>query len=129
MKLLNMLLMFCVLNLLFPLTAFSWNAYGHMVVASIAYHNLKPATREKIDSLITYMHQQYADMDSFVNISYWPDKIREQKIETYTHWHYIDVAFSADGSPLKNLIDSDNAVWAVNNIEPIVKNNHANSYE
>jgi hypothetical protein len=128
MKHLLRLLAFFMLFSLSPLV-FAWNAFGHMVVASIAYQNLKPATREKIDNLVDYMHQQYADMGTFLNIAYWPDSIRGQKIETYTHWHYIDVAFSTDGTPLKNLVDTDNAVWAINNIEPVVKNDHANAYE
>lgn len=112
-----------------PLASFAWNAVGHMVVATVAYNNLKPAVRDKIDTLVSDMNQQYVDMDSFVDLACWPDTIRGQKIETYTHWHYVDVAFSKDGTPLKNLIDSDNALWAVNKIMPIVKNEGANPYE
>lgn len=112
-----------------PLASFAWNAVGHMVVATVAYNNLKPAVRDKIDSLVSDMNQQYIEMDSFVDLAVWPDAIRGQKIETYTHWHYVDVAFSKDGTPLKNLIDSDNALWAVNKIMPIVKNEGANPYE
>jgi len=109
--------------------SFAWNAVGHMVVANIAYQHLKPDVREKVDTLVTYMQQQYPDMSAFVHISYWPDAIRYQKIETFTHWHYIDVAFSDDGTQLKNLIDSDNAVWALKNIEMVVNNEGANPYE
>lgn len=112
-----------------PLVSHAWNAIGHMVVARVAYKNLKPAAKEKIDTLVSDMNQQYTDMDSFLDLATWPDAIRGQHIETYTHWHYVDVAFSNDGTPLKNLIDSDNALWAVNKIEPIVKNDHANPYE
>lgn len=118
-----------VSTLSLPVVSYAWNAVGHMVVATVAYNNLKPAVREKIDSLVSDMNQQYVEIDSFVDLACWPDTIRGQKIETYTHWHYVDVAFSKDGTPLKNLIDSDNALWAVNKIMPIVKNDSANPYE
>ncbi|VVC76570.1 hypothetical protein AQUSIP_18860 [Aquicella siphonis] len=120
--------LFCLMFLL-PAVSFAWNALGHMVIAEIAYQNLKPDVREKVDALVENLHQQYPEMKSFANISYWPDALRGQKIETYTHWHYIDIAFSTDGTPLQDLVDDDNAVWAVNNIEPVVKNTRANAYE
>jgi len=119
----------CLITVFFPTITLAWNALGHMIIANIAYQNLKPDVREKVDHLVTYMHQQYADMETFVNISYWPDAIRSQKIETYTHWHYINTAFSNDETPLKNLNDTDNAVWAIKHIETVVKNNRANPYE
>lgn len=108
---------------------YAWNAMGHMVIASIAYQQLKPNVRNEIDSLVDYLHREYPEINNFEQLSYWPDAIRSQKIETYTHWHYIDVAFSNDGSPLKNVIDTDNAVWAIKNIQRIIKNNKANRYE
>lgn len=114
---------------IFPLTTYAWNALGHMVVADIAYQHLNPLTREKVDSLVATLHEQYHDMTSFQHMSYWPDLLRIQKIETYTHWHYIDMPFSNDGTPLKNTIDTDNAVWALENIKKVVKNTRANPYE
>lgn len=112
-----------------PTITLAWNAVGHMVIANVAYQNLKPAVRNRIDTLVANMHEQYADVNSFEDLACWPDNIRSQKIESYTHWHYIDVAFSTDGTPLKNLIDTDNALWAVNKIEPVIENSNANPYE
>jgi hypothetical protein len=114
---------------LFPLTTFAWNALGHMVIADIAYQHLQPSVREKVDKLVASLHEEYTSMTSFQHIAYWPDMIRSQKIETYTHWHYIDVPFSTDGTPLKNTIDTDNAVWALQHIQVVVHNAHANPYE
>ncbi len=112
-----------------PFVAYAWNAFGHMVVASIAYQRLTPDVREKIDYLVTFLRQEYPSMNSFLEISYWPDAIRMQKIEAYTHWHYIDNGFSNDGTPVNLVLDTDNAVWAINTIEPVVKNSRANPYE
>jgi hypothetical protein len=107
----------------------AWNATGHMIIAHIAYQQLSPAARTKINNLIGHFKTEYPEYDSFVKIASWADAIRSQRIEAYTHWHYIDVAFSDDGSPLKDLIDTDNAVWAEKNIEAVVTNDHANDYE
>lgn len=112
-----------------PFVAFSWNTLTHKVIANIAYQNLTPSVKEKVDNLVGYFHQQYPEMGTFLDIAYWPDALRSQKIETYTHWHYINTAFSKDDTPLKNLIERDNAVWAINSIEPAVKNVHANVNE
>lgn len=129
MKLLPTMLFFTWLTWVLPLTAFAWNSFGHMVVANIAYQHLNPAVREKVDNLVTYFHQEYPNMHSFMQIAYWPDRLHSQKIETFTHWHYINYAFSNDGTPLKNLIDTDNAIWAFNTITVVVKNIKANPYE
>jgi hypothetical protein len=114
---------------IFPLTTHAWNALGHMVVANIAYQHLNKEVRDTVDDLASHLHEQYPDMESFLQLAYWPDAIRSQKIETSTHWHYINLAFSNDGTSLKDVIDTDNAVWAINTIEPVVKNVRANPYE
>jgi hypothetical protein len=118
-----------VLLLSFPIKTIAWNALGHMVIATIAYQNLEPAVRDKVDDLIGHLRQEYSDINSFQQAANWPDMLRGQKIETYTHWHYVDVFFSMDGTPIKQTIDTDNAVWALTRIEKVVKNENANPYE
>src|SRR3990167_1519864 len=114
---------------LLPIVSHAWNALGHMVVANIAYQNLEPNVKKKIDNIVSYFSLEYPGMASFLQMAYWPDTLHAQKIETFTHWHYIDIPFSQDGSPLKNIMDTDNIVWAIINIEPIIKYNHTNPYE
>jgi hypothetical protein len=128
-NLFRLLSLFSLLSLFFPLASYAWNATGHMVVANIAYQNLKPQVREKVDSLVNVMHQQYPKITNFMDLAAWPDTLHGQKIETYSRWHYIDTAISLDGTQTKNLIDTDNAVWALKNIQEIVKNPQANIYE
>lgn len=108
---------------------YAWNALGHKVVANIAYERLQPDVRSKVDKMVADLAKEYPDIHYFYDIAPWPDSIRSQKIELFTHWHYIDHAFSADGTPIKNLIDTDNAVWAVDKIQPVVGNAKANPYE
>jgi hypothetical protein len=100
-----------------------------MVIANIAYQNLTPDVKEKVDALTTSFKSEYPGTAGFIQIAVWPDQIRGQKIELFTHWHYSDNAFSADNTPVKNLMDTDNAVWAIKNLEPIVQNKKANPYE
>lgn len=118
------------LALLNPITSYAWNAMGHMLVAKIAYTQLKPKARKKVDQMIGYFNEEYTDMKTFLNIAYWPDEIRSQNINTYTRWHYIDTPLMLDGTLLQeNTIDSDNAVWAIKNIKETVANDHANPFE
>lgn len=69
--------------------ATSWNAAGHRIIASIAYDNLTPAARARVDDLIRH-HPDYqtrflrnAPVDpsdrareAFLAASVWPDDIR-----------------------------------------------------
>lgn len=113
----------------FPFTSFAWNTLGHKVVATIAYQNLKPAVQKKVDVIVSYFSNDYLEMKTFLDLSYWPDAIRSQKINTYTHWHFIDTPFTKDKSPLVNTIKEQNVVWAIENVRTVVKNFHANPSE
>ncbi len=116
--------------LLLPVNSYSWNAIGHMVIANIAYENLKPEVRSKVDQLVSSLNKEYPDMSTFLHIAYWPDALRSQRIETFTHWHYIDLPYSSDGTAVKDdVIDTDNAVWAVKRIQVVVKNQYANPFD
>lgn len=119
---------FCIFLFLSPLT-YAWNANGHIQIANIAYRELTPQAKATVDQLVAKLHEEYPEMNSFNNIAAWLDTVRGQKIETYTHWHYIDIAFSDDGTPLKELTDTDNGLWAEKKIEQVVKNAKANPYE
>jgi hypothetical protein len=108
---------------------YSWTALGHMLVAKVAYSSLEPSVRKKVDNLTKFLQREYPVETTFVKQSTWPDDLRKQKIEAFTHWHYIDYAFSMDSTPIKNLIDTDNALWAMNLIKPLLNDNHVNVYD
>lgn len=107
----------------------AWNSTAHNVIATIAYENLKPDVRKKADEMVRNFSKEYPNFVAFSQLGSWADTLRRQKIESFTHWHYIDFAISDDGTPLKNVTDSDNAVWAIKLIEPVVENAQANIYE
>lgn len=120
---------FLFVGFFFSTSSFAWNALGHMIVAQIAYQHLTPEAQKQIDLLIGRFHTEYPEIETFMQAAVWPDAIRGQKIESYTHWHYIDYSISTDNSPLKNLMDTDNAEWAIYTIQPVIKNANANPYE
>jgi hypothetical protein len=116
----------------------AWNNYGHMLVAAIAYEDLKatPLVRAKVDALIK-LNPQYktwingvaapqVGASAFLMASRWPDAIKhasdyvddgkdrgETPVEPvasqnigykdhsrHKYWHYKDVGFSTDGTPV-----------------------------
>ncbi len=113
-----------------PITSFAWNAVGHTLVAQIAYNNLTPSVKAKVDQLVATMHNDYSGITQFSDLGPWMDQLRSQKIESYTHWHYINMAFSADGTSVAGAKqDTDNAVWAIKLMLPVIANDKANVHE
>jgi hypothetical protein len=104
--------------------ALAWNATGHRVVAAIAYDRLTPQARAQVDAFLR-KHPDFAALsgrEAFLAASVWPDRIKgDRRFYDDTHpdakptpllagfpsmarhenWHYIDIPFSPDGTPLK----------------------------
>jgi S1/P1 Nuclease len=111
-----------VLLLGLPLQA--WNATGHRIVAAIAYDRLNAKARARIDELLS-QHPDFkalAGRDAFLAASVWPDVIKGDarfyddtranaqptpllpgfpSMARHTNWHYVDIPFSPDGTPLE----------------------------
>ena len=115
--------------LFFPLSSFAWYALGHMVVAEIAYQHLTPTARVEVDKLTVFFNKEYSVSHTLVDMSYWPDELRKQKIDMFSHWHYIDLSFSDDNTPVINVADRDNAVWTLEKMTAVIRNKQANPYE
>lgn len=117
------------LGIVLGLSAYAWNEVGHKVIANIAYQHLEPDVRKKVDQMVCDLATEYPYIKQFIQIAPWADTLRSQKIDIYTHWHYINTPFSDDGTPLKDLNDTDNLIWAIQRIEPVMKYTNANTYE
>jgi hypothetical protein len=111
-----------LLVLSLPLEA--WNATGHRVVAAIAYDRLSSQARARVDELLR-QHPDLASLTSreaFLTAAVWPDTIKGDarfyddtqeipkvtpqlpgfpSMARHTNWHYIDLPFSPDGTPLE----------------------------
>ena len=109
MRVAFLVLVFC--TLLNPSAARAWNYTGHRTIATIAYDELTPAVRAKVDAilrahpryekdLLGEMPEGYPEPNryAFAMSGYWPDIIRSQSNPMhFTHhkpmWHYVDVRF------------------------------------
>ncbi len=70
-----------------------------MVVAQIAYNHLDPAVKNRCDLLISVAVTNASNSNSnFVTAACWADDIKSFT-SAYSTWHYIDLAFSLDGTP------------------------------
>ena len=110
MRLIPPMVVLCAV-LAFASRASAWNYTGHRTIATIAYDELTPAVRAKVDAilkahpryekdLLGEMPQGYGEPERFAFAmgGFWPDIIRSQKNPMhFTHhkptWHYIDTRF------------------------------------
>src|SRR5260221_234145 len=95
---------FIIVFLFFPSSVcLAWNALGHMVVANIAYTHLTPEVRAKVNKMVIDFNDEYSNIHTFLDVAAWPDTLYNQKMKSFSHWHYIDIAFSDDNTPLHDL--------------------------
>lgn len=93
--------------------AFAWNDFGHKVIAYIAYRDLTPLAREKVDAILS-KHPQYealigrdkdgdAKLMAFMGAATWPDMLRSNSnplhaTDHHSQWHYVNIPLSFDGT-------------------------------
>lgn len=75
--------------LLAPVPAAAWGDEGHRIVAAIAYGELRPSVRAKVDAMLA------ADTDpltahDFGSEATWADRYRSVHRETAS-WHFVDI--------------------------------------
>lgn len=121
--------LFFPLFLFFPILSFAWNPMGHMVVASIAYSQLTPKAKSEVDKLTKTFHEEYNEINAFEQSATWLDAIKAQKNNLYSRWHYVDTSVSLDGTPVNNQTDTDNALWAFQQLQTALANKNANHFE
>lgn len=114
----NVKIISVTLLLCFASAVFAWNNAGHRIIAQIAYDQLTPAAKEKVDALTNILfHSKYPDA-RFLRAATWPDRIRSQTT-AYNAWHYIDLPYAQDNIQPTSL-NSYNVVWAIQRAENIV---------
>jgi hypothetical protein len=109
--------------------SYGWGRVGHMMVADIAYAKLQPQVKAKVDTMVSDFTKEYPDFTTFAQIATWADAIKGQSINVFSHWHYYNAGISDDGTPVKDESNTDNALWAINQIEPIIKNDQVNHFD
>lgn len=120
-----------LITILLPLTfhcAFAWDAMGHRIIAAIAYDQLTPTAKAKSNELIDYLADAYPYNSSFQTASSWADFLRQDGVDTFDAWHFINQPFSDDGTPT-HPAGATNIVWAINQCIAILQNPSSNQFE
>jgi S1/P1 Nuclease. len=74
-------------------TAFGWGDTGHMTVAQIAFNNLSPAQKNRVNQLAALIRLQDKRYE-FVTSACWMDDIRDfPMFEPIKDWHFITQQF------------------------------------
>ena len=118
--------------------AVAWHDTGHMLVAQIAYLNLSPAARSRVDKLLnappqgrrplihlcaTYYTSACEKIYDPVTIAVWMDDFKGDSLnDEYENWHYINYRPFFDGIPVRpevgpeptNILDRIN--WCINTL-------------
>ena len=105
--------------LLFSNALFAWGVTGHLVISQIAYDHLTSTAKVKVDNLIAVFAKQYPTFNTFELMSDWPDTLRNQNINAFNGWHFIDRPLSF-GQHRYERYDKENVVWAINQSEQVL---------
>ena len=113
----------CFFLLLLSQATYAWNATGHKLIAQIAYDQLSKTEKQKIEPLLRALDEDYPKVN-FVYSAVWADWIKYHDEAQFNHWHYIDLPYSPDGSPLPEVSD-ENIAWAINQTLATLEDNDA----
>ncbi len=87
-----------------PILSMGWAAAGHMMVARIAFDRLNPRAKAQAQMLLAIPINPVAETNrskDFINASHWADDLRPfPEFDSFKELHFIDPAFSTDGTPL-----------------------------
>ncbi|MFT3741441.1 MAG: S1/P1 nuclease [Gammaproteobacteria bacterium] len=84
--------------LLFMPGVFAWDASGHKVIAAIAYSQLTPQAKQRIDAITQTQDRHYPPGARFLYLAPLPDLWRDAQPDTQG-WHYIDFPYATDFTP------------------------------
>ena len=106
---------------------FAWNAFGHRLVAQIAYNNLSEHAKQVFNHYNHALDKEYRPQN-FVNAASWLDSLRFQDVNWYDHLHYINIPFSWDGTYLTKP-PAANVVWAISQAVAVLNNPSSNDFD
>jgi S1/P1 Nuclease len=138
--------LFAIIPILLAISdACAWHGPGHMTVAAIAYRDLSPAEREKLD-LILKSHSRFQSWQSdfptsvpnlnlglYVTIaaSLWPDQIRNRNdASTFPNWHFVDYPLIAPSFPFRGSpMPKDDILFGIGKSEAILRSSTASAQD
>ncbi len=118
---------FLLLALLAPAIGSAWGDGGHMMVAQIAYENLNPTARTKVNALFE-TNGTPGSTNEFIQASHWPDDVKHTPAFASTaDEHFVDFPFSPDHTPLPNLPKAVNVTNALQKYVQVLKDSSASN--
>ncbi|BCA95510.1 nuclease [Legionella antarctica] len=90
---------------------YAWNAFGHKLVAQIAYDNLTPKARKMCDGYNGTLYSSKPALN-FVTAAVWLDQLRKNDVHWFDSLHYIDIPFTRDQTKLPP-VQNINALWGI----------------
>lgn len=117
----------------------AWNDFGHKAIAYIAYEDLTPQAKERVNAILA-KHPQHealvgrvkkldAELLAFMGAATWPDMLRSESNPLHatdhrSQWHYINLPLSFDGTKgpeprfeCKTGSDPENVLQAIDKCE------------
>jgi hypothetical protein len=82
-----------------------------MVVADIAYRKLSDHAKSEVDRLLAI--DALPESRTFATASVWADDLKGFGVHAFDAWHYVDLPFSPDNTPLVQPEKRDNVEWAI----------------
>lgn len=105
-----------------------WDA-GHMAVAQIAYEELEPTVKEKVDEYIDAVSGPFPNYSNFIMASIWADDIVHDGIESFFKWHISSRSYDPEGilTPSEHekilaSIEGNDLVWVIGECIKTLKN-------
>ncbi len=97
-----------------PLCSLAWNATGHRLVSTIAYHHLQPQTKAQVKQMLQHLGNS-PTQTGFVRAGLWMDIIKIDNIKLFSQWHYVNLPYAVDNTPV-DLPNSQNLQWALDQV-------------
>lgn len=123
-------------------STYAWWEAGHMLVANIAYHHLNADAKRELKRLLHNMSVESTQRNSYeyddkhpnytmMAVSVWADNLYAYPnyLAVTKTWHYIQHAYSADGTAIPSMPTRDNVVWAVRQLRNHLSLKQANDYD
>lgn len=102
----------------FPL--WGWWDQGHMAIAQIAYEELEPSVRERVDRYILAIADPFPGHSDFITASTWADDITHDGLSAFRSWHGSaypydpeEILSPAETTKIIQNLENNDAVWAI----------------
>ncbi len=109
--------------------AFPWWDGGHLFVAQVAYNDLKPEVKEKVDELTSLFEPYYPKLSTFVSSSIWADIVKENGFSLFDKYHYINFPYDPQSILKNHVAPSENVVTFIETATKALKNKRIAPFE